>query len=319
MAADAVTAAGVGLRGRLALPEGLDRFMPPAVAPAPFEWAGCRGEKKEVEESPALLALLERWVKSDAEPPVSNLFLDVQRGPLMCMPVEGVADFSGVPDAIVVARGIGSREEAEPFAASAVFTVDWKRRSAMQVRGRIAAIGHVHALALASARGFEAGQPVFFTDLATGFRCWIVLNSNLYFFHDDAGKVDLSLAQGVALMRYFIARAAEGGALAVSDSALTSVRAPAGPSRRAPPAGGGVGSAAVPELAGAPTSGGLGASAHGAPAKSHGRGAAAAEESPESAATEGGDDGVDVDYRTLAVSIAHDLARGGGFSREGWE
>ena len=69
-----------------------------------------------------------------------------------------------------------------------------------------------------------------------------------------------------------------------------------------------------------PTGGALGGSAVGAgsaPAKSRGRGTAATEESPESAATEG-DDGVDVDFRTLSVSIAHDLARGGGFSLVGW-
>ena len=288
----------------------------PATALDPFDWAGGRGEKKEVEESPALLALLERWVKCDAEPPVRNLFLDVQAGPAMSMKVEGVADFSGVPDAIVVARGIGSPEEAEPFAASAVLTVDWKRRSAMQSRGRIAAIGHVHALALASARGFSHGQPVFFTDLATGFRCWIVLNAGLYFFHDDAGPVDLSLAQGVALMRYFIARAAQGDAFAVSDSALTSVPGP-----RAAPAGGGGGTTSAPEPAGAPPTGGAfggsSAGAGSAPAKSRGGGTTASEESPESDAT-AGDDGVDVDFRTLAVSIAHDLARGGGFSLDGW-
>ncbi len=41
------------------------------------------------------------------------------------------------------------------------------------------------------------------------------------------------------------------------------------------------------------------------------------EKSPESAATES-DDGVEADFRTLAVSIAHDLARGGGVSLEGW-
>jgi hypothetical protein len=239
----------------------------------------------------------------------------------MSMQVEGVADFSGVPDAIVVARGIGSRSEAEPFAASAVLTVDWKRRSAMQSRSRIAAIGHVHALALASARGFSDGQPVFFTDLATGFRCWIALNAKLYFFHDDAEQADLSLAQGVALMRYFIARDAEGGALSVSGSVLTSVGAPRGPGPRLAPAGGGGGAAAAPELAqGPPTGGAFGGSAGGtgsAPAKSRGWGTAATEESPESAATEG-DDGVDVDFRTLSVSIAHDLARGGGFSLVGW-
>ena len=156
-AANAVSAVGVELRGRLALPDGLNGFMPSPASLVPFEWTGGRGEKRETDESRSLLALLERWVKLDAEPPVGNLFPDVQNGPPMSMQVEGVADFSGVPDAIVVARGIGSREEAELFMSSAVLTVDWNRRSAMQVRGRIAAIGHVHALALASTHNFTDG------------------------------------------------------------------------------------------------------------------------------------------------------------------
>ena len=163
---------------------------------------------------------------------------------------------------------------------------------------------------------------MFFTDLATGFRCWIVRNSSLYFFHDDAGQVDLSLAEGVALMRYFIARAAES-ALAVSVSALTAVRVTrkAGPREVQAPAGGAGSAAPVPSPAargpaGGPSGGGM-AAGRTATAKSCGGGSAATAGSPESEATVG-DDGVDVDFRTLAVSIAHDLARGGGFSLVGW-
>ena len=312
VASDAISTVGVGLRGRLALPDGLGRFMPLVADLAPFEWTRDRGEKRETEESATLLALLESWVKREAVPPVPNVFLDAQAGPLIQMQVEGVANFSGVPDAIVVRRRIGSRDEAVPFLASAVLTVDWKRRSVMQQRGRVAAIGHVHALAFASARDYSSGQPVFFTDLASGFRCWIVLGSNLYFFHDDAGKVDLSLAEGVALMRYFIACAADGADLDVSDSALICVRATAA---------GGAGSAAPMS---APEGGATGGASGGkagvgsAPAKSRGGGTTATEESPESEATTG-DDGVDVDFHAVAVSIAHDLARGGGFSLDGWE
>jgi len=321
VASAAIYSVGVGLGGRLALPDDLARFMPSSADLVPFEWAHGRGEKKETDESGALLALLESWVRRDAVPPVHSLFLDVQAGPPMSMRVEGVADFSGVPDAIVVGHGIGSREEAAPFAASAVFAVDWKRQSVMLQRGRVTAIGHVHALAFASARDYSSGQPAFFTDLAAGFRCWIVLGSKLYFFHDDARQVDLSLAEGVALMRYFIACAADGAALGVSDSkALTCVRASPGPRATA---AGGAGSAAPTPAPEAGPGGGSMAGEGSAPAKSRGGGATATEESPESEATTG-DDGIDVDFRVadfraVAMSIAHDLARGGGFSLDGWE
>ena len=317
LAAEAVGAVGVEIGGRLALPADLDRYMP-AGELAPFEWsAGGGRERAEVDASAALLELLEGWVKRGAEPPVDNLFLDVQAGPPMSLLVEGVAHFSGVPDAIVTKRSIEHREEAVPFSAAAVFTVDWKRRSVMESSpGRIAATGHVHALAVASAKDFVRGQPVFFTDLATGVRAWIVLNSTLYYLHGAHG---LSLVQGVALMRYFIARSAEGDALVVVDATLTSDRATREAIPRAAQPSGGAGSAAPEE--GPPAGGAFESSAAGAgsaPTKLHGRCTAAMEKSPESAATESDDDGVDADFRTLAVSIAHDLARGGGVSLEGW-
>jgi hypothetical protein len=324
VASEAIFSVGVGLGGLLALPDDLARFMPSVADLAPFQWSHGRGEKRETDESGALLALLENWVKRDAVPPVPNVFLDVQAGPPMRMRVEGVANFSGVPDAIVVGHRIGSRDEAAPFAASAVFAVDWKRQSVMQQRGRVAAIGHVHALAFASARDYSSGQPAFFTDLAAGFRCWIVLGSKLYFFHDDARQVDLSLAEGVALMRYCIACAADGAALGVSDSAaLTCVRA--SPGSRATAAGGAGSAVPTPAPEAGPGGGARDgkAGAGSAPAKSRGGGTTATDESPESEATTG-EDGVNADlgvaeFRAVAMSIAHDLARGGGFSLEGWE
>ena len=119
--------------------------------------------------------------------------------------------------------------------------------------------------------------------------------------------------------RYFIARSAEGDALVVVDATLTSDRATREAIPRAAQPSGGAGSAAPEE--GPPAGGAFESSAAGAgsaPAKLHGRCTAAMEKSPESAATESDDDGVDADFRTLAVSIAHDLARGGGVSLEGW-
>ena len=322
LAAAAMTAVGLGIGGRLALPADLPRYMPPGEL-APFEWAtGGGDEKQEAAASPTLLGLLEGWVRHGAEPPVTNLFLDVRTGPLMRMEVEGVADFTGLPDAIVAWRGIESPEEAQPYTAAAAFSVNWKRRSVMAGhRGQVAATARVQTLAMASTCAYTHGQPVFFTDLATGFRCWLVLDSKLYCLH--GADADLSLAQGVALMRYLLARSAQGDALRVVDQALTSSareqQREVGPRVPAPPVGGAGRAAAQPALGGS-AGGGGGGGGGGRAAASKSRGAGAVDDglgSPESEDTVG-DDGVDVDFRTLALSIARDLARGGGFSLEDW-
>ena len=315
LAAAAMTAVSLGIGGRLALPPDLHLYMPSGEL-APFEWAtGGGGEKQEAASSPSLLVLLKRWVCDGAEPPVKNLFLDVRTGPQMRMEVEGVADFSGLPDAIVAGHCIESPEEAQPYTAAAAFSVDWKRRSVMaEQRSQVSAIAHVQALAMASTHDYIHGQPVFFTDLASGFRCWLIFDSKLYCLHGT--DADLSLAQGVALMRYLLARSADGDALAVVGQTLASARKQRemGPRAPAPPAGGAGAAAATPAPGGSPAGGdvvGLAAT------KSRGVGAVESEGGPESEATVG-DDGVDVDFRTLALSIANDLARGGGFSLEGW-
>jgi hypothetical protein len=326
LAAAAMTAVGLGIGGRLALPSDLPRYMPPGEL-APFEWAtGGGGEKQEAAASPTLLGLLEGWVRHGAEPPVTNLFLDVRTGPLMRMEVEGVADFTGLPDAIVAWHGIESPEEAQPYTAAAAFSVDWKRRSVMAgQRSQVAATARVQALAMASTRAYTRGQPVFFTDLATGFRCWLVLDSTLYCLH--GADADLSLAQGVALMRYLLARSAHGDALCVVDHALSSSSSAREPQREVvgprspPPAGGARRAAAAAAAAAQPALGGsAGGVVGGHAAATKSRGAGALDDgvgSPESEETVG-DDGVDVDPRTLALSIARDLARGGGFSFEDW-
>ena len=319
LAANAIATLGLALGGRLGLPTDLAYFLPSGEL-TPFTWAaGSGGEKQEDASAPLLLVLLEGWVRRGAEPPVTNLFLDVRKGTKMLMEVEGVAEFCGLPDAIVARRYIESEEEAQPYTAAAAFSVDWKRRSVMaEKRSQVAAIAHVQALAMASAHDFTRGQPVFFTDLASGFRCWLVLNSTLYSLHGP--DADLSLAQGVALMRYLLSCSADGDALAVEDQTLTtSIRhqREVGPRLPAHPAGGAGQGAGAPMPGGGPARGDT-ASVGAGRAATKLLGAVADSGSPESDDTTVGDDGVDVDFRTLAMSIANNLARGGGFSLEGW-
>ena len=293
--------------------------MPPGEL-TPFQWAMASGsEKQEDASAPSLLVLLENWVRRGVEPRVKNLFVDVRAAAPMQMEVEGVADFSGLPDAIVTRRNIESDDEARPYAAAAAFSVDWKRRSVMaEMRSQVAAIAHVQALVMASAHNYTHGQPVFFTDLASGFRCWLVLDSTLYCLHGP--DADLSLAEGVALMRYLVMCSAVGDALAITDQTLTSARyqREVGPRAPAPSAGGAGQGAGSPTSGGGPARGNnANVSVGRAAAKMLGASAVVAKQSPESDDTMG-DDGVDVDFRTLALSIANDLSRGGGFSLEGW-
>jgi hypothetical protein len=72
----------------------------------------------------------------------------------------------------------------------------------MSEMNAIIAVGRIQAIAFA-----EGGSavPVFLTDLAGGFRAWIVINSALYELHPPDRA--LTLAEGVALIRLFLERA----------------------------------------------------------------------------------------------------------------
>ena len=48
--------------------------------------------------------------------------------------------------------------------------------------------------------------------MVSGFRCWIVIANGLYYLHPGD---NLSLREGVALMRYFLSRSEMDGSTAI--------------------------------------------------------------------------------------------------------
>ena len=210
----AAEALEVEVKGRLLLPD-LSPYMPAAAGVSAYAWGA---NEKETAASPHLLALLSAWVKVGAVPPIANTFFDVQ--PLashtpMALVVEDVGTFRGMPDAIAPCSAVGIAEELQPVSSSAVVSVDWKTPSAFASVGAVTSIGHIQAMAFASKR---KSVPVFFTDMVSGFRCWIVIANRLYYLHPGDS---LSLREGVALMRYFLSRSEMDGSTAkVVDGAL---------------------------------------------------------------------------------------------------
>jgi hypothetical protein len=129
--------------------------------------------------------------------------------------VENVGTFRGMPDAIAPRSAVGVAEELQPVSSSAVVSVDWKTPSAFANVVAVTSIGRIQAIAFASKR---KSVPVFFTDMMSGFRCWIVIANGLYYLHPEES---LSLCEGVALMRYFLDRSEVDGSTAkVVDGAL---------------------------------------------------------------------------------------------------
>lgn len=214
VASSAAEALEVSVSGLLRLPD-LSPYMPAAADVVAYRWSP---NEKETAASPHLLALLSTWVKVGAAPPIGSTFFDVQpfasHSPMQLV-VEDVGTFRGMPDAIAPRSAVGKIEELQPVSSSAVVSVDWKTPSAFALAAKIAAMGRIQALAFASKR---KSVPVFITDMATGFRCWIVIANRLYYLHSGDS---LSLVEGVALMRYFLARSeVDGSAPRVVDGAL---------------------------------------------------------------------------------------------------
>ena len=305
LASQAMISLVIGTGGRLFLPD-LEHYMPAAASLTPYEW-GAR--ESETDASKQLLPLLQSWVVTDARPPIPNLFLDVQ-GLASHMPielhVESVAVFKGMPDMIVAARGVGFPGEASPTTSAAVVAVDWKTRTALSKHSDIMAIGHVHALAFARASNFAVGKPVFFTDMHSGFRGWIVLDSSLYYLHPDDRP--LTLAEGVALIRYFLAAQAGGLVASVEGGALVCVPRTLGAGAgdfSAPP------SPAPPASSGGDGSRG-GSRAKGARRHKGGRGRTSGHIISRAASPEGGGSDLDEDFSTVVMSIAAAREEGGG-------
>ena len=310
--------AGLGVRAAGGLRVDVSAFLPPEGAVAPFDWTGTRGERAA---SPALLTRLAAWVREGAAPPIANHFFDVQglaaADPLV-LEVDGVAIFSGMVDAVAAAPEMVRREELAPISSSALACFDWKTPAAFANRGTVCAIAHVQALAFHSLCGARTMPPVFMTDLASGFRAWIVLGDALFYLH-SGDHVDLTLREGVALVRLFLSRAREGATPRAVDGALAfaaaSPRVGVAVASGAAARGGGERDGAAPPLSfdgSAPCAAGgraaCAASNLSPPARADGD---VENDSPETCA--GGDDGEDNSLETAMQQIAVALSRGGGF------
>ena len=194
--ADAQQALGIEALGTLEIP-GLEALARGGDFTA-YAWA--RAEP-EAQAAPALRALLEEWVRRGL-PQRPRALIDVQglaSQYSLSVQVRGVGSFRGMPDAIFCHRGVRAIDQAIPIALSALVSVDWKRPAAMSETASIAAIGRIQAIAFAKA---GRAVPVFFTDLCSGFRGWIVVGGYLYELHPPERA--LTLPEGVALIRHFL-------------------------------------------------------------------------------------------------------------------
>jgi hypothetical protein len=314
-------AAALGIRSGGGLLVDLSAFMPPTgrhAAIVPFVWRAGRGERAE---SAALLTCLESWVTVNAAPPIDNAFFDVQNfttDPII-FEVEDVAEFRGMVDAIIVTPQMRRIEELAPITSSALVCVDWKTPAALAVTGKIAAIAHIQAFAFAARSGGRAPPPIIMTDMATGFRCWVVIDSVLYYLHPASR--DLSLAEGVALIRLFLARLNAGHVPCAVGDAL-SFRG--GAERWVVQGGSGSGAAGGGMAGGGGVAGSLagGETETAADANASSTACSRAAERPlESVSAYGllspagtvGDDGEDDSPETVIQQVAVALSGGGGF------
>ena len=303
----------VEVKGYLSLPD-LSPYMPAAADVSAYAWGA---NEKETAASPHLLRLLSAWVKFGAVPRINNVFFDVQslasHSPMELV-VEDVGTFRGMPDAIAPCSAVGIAEELQPVSSSAVVSVDWKTPSAFASVGAVTSIGHIQAITFASKR---KSVPVFFTDMVSGFRCWIVIANGLYYLHP--GEC-LSLREGVALMRYFLSRSEMDGSTAkVVDGALRVDNLPIASSLLPPSsfdstaAGGGSG------LGGGGGSGSLGGGGSKGKSKGSGRGGGGHVRTSATLLTPGdsGCDDSDADISPETIrDIAVALSEGGGMRLE---
>ena len=185
----------------------LAELTPSADALQPYSWPAGRSESQA---STQLLGLLESWVKFNCSSVIPNVFTDVQ-GYARHAPMEfvsaGVGNFRGVPDMVILHKGLTKDDTIAPL-SNCVMAVDWKKPSSFRDASNKPQ-GVLQAVGFSQLVDSEVGPPVFFTDMATGFRCWQMIGGELYFYRGADGTSTLSLAEGVALIRYFLIDAAQ--------------------------------------------------------------------------------------------------------------
>ena len=218
--------------GRLELPA----LASCAVSPVPYTWGG----RSETQASRTLRDSLQAWTCEGASPPINVCFLNTEnltRAPLVAAH-EG-ATYTGVPDLVTLLPGLGV--DTVTVFQSASSSWDWKtEKKFTEKRSAVAGQAVLQLLAFSRLTIDGCTVPVFFTDMSTGVRCWIMVDKVVYTFHGDGGGPnDLSLERGILLLRYFIAN---NGRLSAADKARL---VPQSASGSGGAAGGGAGSAAA--------------------------------------------------------------------------
>jgi hypothetical protein len=195
--------------GRIPLPASLSDFG--TVTAEPFAWHGLT----EPQASPFLRQLLRKWLNTGATTDVEVCFVNTE--PLAKAPLVAeseTARYTGVPDVVTLRTGLD--KETQTTWPDSSTSWDWKQQTVFignRMKVAAQAILQVAAFARFSDDG-KSSIPVFFTDMATGIRCWIMVEGVIYTFHQGGGP-DLSLQDGIRLFRYFIAH---NGRLAPRDS-----------------------------------------------------------------------------------------------------
>jgi hypothetical protein len=158
---------------------------------------------KETTAAPALLELLTRWVKSDYLPVLEQDFMDVQdlaaHSPLV-ISEPGVGNFKGIPDMAILRHYISASGVTSPLSNCAI-AVDWK--TPLALKKGVKQQGALQVLAL-SEYNANGAPPVFFTDLKTHFWCYTMSEGYVSCFRGANGTNNLSLAEGVGLIRHFL-------------------------------------------------------------------------------------------------------------------
>jgi hypothetical protein len=197
-----ISALNVDIGGNLLLPD-LVPYMPLSSDICAYLWGAT---ERGTSASGNLLDLLNTWVTYGAVPNIGNQFIDTQ--PLFANNSADVfVDFEGtfrkMPDAIGLRSTVSDINEICSISSSAIVSVNWETPTEFANARKMSCFGH--GLAIAFANLSRRSIPVFITDMSSGFKCWIFIESKLYYLHRIDGQC-LTLIEGIALMRYFLVR-----------------------------------------------------------------------------------------------------------------
>ena len=190
----------------------LSSYMPATVEP--YKWT----QTYEKIESSLLLSFLKSKVISGEQ--YCNNFRDVQcfsKYGYVEMNVEGIARFTGVPDAII--GNIGIDENSIFLTNNECVWIDWKTPVAMNDKTKINAIGRIQAIAWSSNVVKKKNRvfPVIHTDMER-FRCWLCCGEYIYDVHTQ--DHDLGLEEGIALIRYFLSLQKNGKSIIIGSNGV---------------------------------------------------------------------------------------------------